>query len=72
MLPGAALGSYLSLILWIASMKYSLASIAAVLTQTSTIFILVLAAIFLHEPFPRRKLIAASLAVAGVLVLTIL
>jgi drug/metabolite transporter (DMT)-like permease len=72
MVPAAALGSYLSLILWIASMKYSLASIAAILTQTSTIFILILAAIFLHEPFPRRKLVAAALAVAGVLFITIL
>jgi drug/metabolite transporter (DMT)-like permease len=72
MLPGAALGSYLSLILWIASMKYSLASIAAVLTQMSTIFILILAAIFLREHFSGRKLIAAGLAVIGVLLITVL
>ncbi len=72
MLPGAALGSYLALILWIASMKYSLASIAAVLTQTSTIFILILAAIFLRERFSGRKLIAAGLAVIGVLLITVL
>lgn len=72
MLPGAALGSYLSLILWIASMKYSLASIAAVLTQMSTIFILILAAIFLRERFSGRKLIAAGLAVIGVLLITVL
>ena len=53
-------------------MKYSLASIAAVLTQMSTIFILILAAIFLHEHFSGRKLIAAGLAVIGVLLITVL
>ncbi len=70
MLPGAALGSYLSLILWIAGMKYTLASVAAILTQTSTVFILILAVLLLHEPFKRRKVLAAALAVAGVLLIT--
>jgi len=71
MLPGAALGSYLALILWIASMKHTMASLAAILTQTSTIFILVFAAIFLREPFSKRKVAAASLAVAGVLLIVL-
>lgn len=71
MLPGAAIGSYLALILWIASMKYTLAGLAAILTQTSTIFILIFAVLFLREPFPPRKILAAILAVAGVLLITL-
>ncbi|MFH1144723.1 MAG: DMT family transporter [Candidatus Eisenbacteria bacterium] len=71
MVPGAALGSYLALVLWIAGMKYTQASIAAILNQTSTIMILILAVIFLGEPFTRRKLIAAALATGGVLLITL-
>ncbi|MBD3237454.1 MAG: EamA family transporter [Candidatus Eisenbacteria bacterium] len=71
MLPAAVLGSYLSLMLWIAGMKYTLASLAAILNQTSTIFILLLAVIFLREPLSRRKLLAAGLAIGGVLLITL-
>jgi len=71
MVPGAALGSYLSLIFWIAGMKYTQASIAAMLNQTSTIMILILAVIFLGEPFTRRKAVAAGFAVVGVLLITL-
>jgi drug/metabolite transporter (DMT)-like permease len=66
MLPGTLLGSYLSLTLWIAGMKYTLASIAAILTQSSTAYILLFSVVFLKEPFTRRKAAAAALAVAGV------
>ncbi|HNX48630.1 MAG TPA: DMT family transporter [Thermoanaerobaculaceae bacterium] len=69
--PGAVLGSYLALIFWIAGMKYSQVGVAAILNQSSTIYILVLAAIFLGEPFTRRKLVASVLAVAGIVLVTI-
>jgi drug/metabolite transporter (DMT)-like permease len=71
MLPGSALGSYVALILWIAGFKYTLASLAAILTQTTTIFILLLAVIFLHERMTPRKLLAAALALAGVLLIVL-
>ena len=71
MIPGAFLGSYISLILWIAGMKYTLASLAAILTQTTTVFILLLAVLFLHERLTPRKLAAAALAVAGVLLIVL-
>jgi drug/metabolite transporter (DMT)-like permease len=67
MLPGTVLGSFLSLIFWIAGMKYTQAGVAAILNQTSTINILILAAIFLGEPLTRRKYAAAGLALAGIL-----
>jgi drug/metabolite transporter (DMT)-like permease len=65
-LGGTLLGSFLALIFWVAGMKYTLAGVAAVLNQTSTIYILVLASLFLREPFTRRKLAAAMLALGGI------
>jgi drug/metabolite transporter (DMT)-like permease len=70
-LPGAFLGSYVALILWIAGMKYAKAGVAAILNQTSTVFILVFATLFLEEPFTRRKAAAVLLAVTGILVVTL-
>lgn len=70
-LPAAVLGSYLALIFWIAGMKYTKVGIAAILNQSSTVYVLILAAIFLHEPFTRRKLVASALAVAGILLVTL-
>ena len=40
--------------------------VAAILNQSSTIYILILAAIFLKEPFTRRKLVASLVALAGI------
>ena len=66
-LPGTLLGSYIALLLWIGGMKYTRAGTAAILNQTSTIYILVLATLVLREPFTRRKGLAALLALTGVL-----
>ncbi len=65
-LPGTILGSYVALILWIAGMKMIPAGKAALLNQTSTIYLLVFATIFLKEPFGRRKAMAAALSIGGV------
>lgn len=66
-LPGTFLGSYLALIFWIAGMKLTKAGTAAILNQTSTIYILLFATLFLKEPFTRRKAFAALLALGGIL-----
>ena len=71
MIPGTVIGSFLSLIFWIAGMKYTQAGIAAILNQTSSIHIIIMATIFLKEPLTRRKVIAAALAVVGILMVTI-
>jgi len=63
--PGTVLGSYLALMLWLAGMKYTRTGAAAVLNQTATIYIIVLATLILKEPFSRRKAAACTLAVAG-------
>ena len=69
--PAAVLGSYLALMCWIAGMKYTKVGIAAILNQSSTIYILILAAIFLNEPFTRRKVVASLVAVAGIILVTL-
>jgi drug/metabolite transporter (DMT)-like permease len=70
-LPGTLLGSYLALVLWLAGMKLAATGVAAALNQTSTILVLVLASLLLGEPFTPRRLAAATLAVVGILVVTL-
>jgi drug/metabolite transporter (DMT)-like permease len=71
LLPAAVLGSYLSVMLWIAGMKYTEAGSAAIVNQSSTIFVLVFASLFLREPFTRRKIVASSMALGGILMVTL-
>lgn len=72
LLPASVLGSYVALLLWIAGYKYTQhASVAAVLNQTTVIFMLLLATVWLREPLTGRKLLAISLAAAGVLLVTL-
>jgi drug/metabolite transporter (DMT)-like permease len=49
MFAGAFLGSYLSIITWLAGFKFAQAGIAALLNQTSTVIVVLLAALFLGE-----------------------
>lgn len=70
-LPATLCGSVLALLLWITGIKHTEVGIAAVLNQTSTVFILVLASLVLGEPFTARRWLAAGLAVAGILMVTL-
>jgi drug/metabolite transporter (DMT)-like permease len=70
-LPGAVLGSYLGLMCWIGGLKYTKVGVATILNQSSTIYVLILAAIFLREPFTRRKLVASLVALAGIVLVTL-
>jgi drug/metabolite transporter (DMT)-like permease len=65
MVPASILGAYVSNIAWMAGMKLTRASVAAPLNQLSTIFIFILAAIFLKERVTRRKMAAVALATLG-------
>ncbi|HVP91630.1 MAG TPA: DMT family transporter [Terriglobales bacterium] len=65
MVPASFLGSYLSLILWMGGMKYAKVSVAAALNQLNTIFIVVLAALFLKERLGFWKIAAVVLAFLG-------
>ncbi|WP_386070022.1 DMT family transporter [Tahibacter sp. UC22_41] len=65
-LLGAFVGQYLSMVFWLGGYKYAPASVAAILNETTSIFIVVLAALFLHEPLNRRKLLGVALTLSGV------
>jgi drug/metabolite transporter, DME family len=69
-ISGSFMGAYLSMFIWLAGMKYTLTSIAAALNQTSTIFIYILAIIFLKEKYGHRKALGVGLAMIGVLLVT--
>ncbi len=58
-------GNYLAMICWFVGMKYTFASIAGVLNQLSTIFILLFATLFLKEPLTFRKTLAILMGFAG-------
>ena len=68
---GTLLGSCLALLLWIAGMKYAQVGRASILNQTSTIWVLIFATLFLKEPFGRRKIFATGLALSGILLVTL-
>ena len=65
MVPAAFLGSYLGLVLWMGGLKYALVSINAPLNQLNTIFVFILAAIFLNERITVWRVLAVVLAFAG-------
>ncbi len=66
-LPASVCGNYLALLCWVGGMKYTTASQAAILNQMSTIFIFILAALFLKEKITVNKSLAIALALAGAL-----
>jgi len=65
-------GGYLAYTIWMGGMKYTSASLAAALNQTSTIFIFFLGVLLLREKATRLKILALGLAVAGVLLITLM
>lgn len=70
MLPASFLGAYLSMVIWIGGMKYTQASIASALNQTTNVFVFLLAVLFLKEPVNLIRVVAIVLAFAGVLLVT--
>ena len=64
-LGGSFMGAYLSTLLWLGGMKYTQASVAAALNQTSNVFIFIFAAMFLKERVTPLRTAGIVLAVAG-------
>jgi len=64
-LPASVSGNYIALLCWVGGMKYTTASQAAILNQMSTIFIFILAALFLKEKITGPKTLAIVLALTG-------
>ena len=71
LVAGAFFGTYLSVIFWLAGFKYTLSGRAAIYNQLSTIFIMIMATVFLGEKMSGKKWIAVILAVFGALVVSI-
>jgi drug/metabolite transporter (DMT)-like permease len=64
------IGGYLAMVVWLGGIKLTKASIASALNQTNTIFILVFAALILHERITAARVVAILLAGAGALLVT--
>ena len=62
----AFVGQFVAMVLWLAGFKFTLASVAATLGETASIFILLLAAIWLKEPLTRRAVAGVLLTFGGV------
>lgn len=62
---GSFMGTYLSVILWLAGFKYTLAGRAAVYNQLSTILIILLAYFLLKEPISKKKWIGIIFSIFG-------
>lgn len=71
LLPSALIGAYAALILWVLGFKYTLAGISSVLTETSTILTMLLAAVFLGERLTWRKTVAVSLGFVGIMIVVL-
>ena len=66
LLSAAFIGQFLSTIFWLGGYKYTDASIAAILNESSSVFIVLLAWLVLGEPMDRRRIAGIALAAAGV------
>ncbi len=62
----AFLGQYLAMILWLGGYKFTQASVAAILNETASVFIVILAWLILGEAMHRRKFAGVVVSMAGV------
>lgn len=66
LIAAAFVGQYLSMTLWLAGYKYTDASVASVLNESASIFIVIFAALFLKEALDRRRVAGVVVTFAGV------
>lgn len=67
-ITASVLGSYFSMMFWLAGFKYADASVASVLNETSNIFVILMAWLFLKEELKPRKILGVALVFTGVVV----
>ena len=65
LLPGAFIGSYLAMLLWLGGLKYTEASVAALLNQMTVVFTIAMGVIVLGERLTRSRLVGAFTALCG-------
>lgn len=70
MLGGSFAGAYLAMVLWLAGMKYTQASVASALNQTANVFIFMFAALLLREPITRRRTLGIVLGFLGAILVS--
>jgi len=70
-IPAAVTGSYLAVFFWIAGMKYTETTTASILNQSSNVFVIFLATLFLKERLTVRKLLAICMGFAGGVIATL-
>ena len=71
LLVAAFVGQFLSMAMWLGGYKYTDASTASILNETASIFIVLLAAIFLGERMTVRKIAGVVTTMAGVVVMVV-
>ena len=59
------LAAYLGIAMWVMGMSMTTASISSILNQTSTIFIMIFAWMFLGEPLTKRRIVSIAVAMFG-------
>ena len=58
----------MALLFWLAGFKYANASVASVLNETASIFIVLMAWLFLKEELSIRKVVGIIMTFSGVLI----
>ena len=66
LLVAALLGQGLSMVLWLGGYKFTSASVAAILNESASVFVVVLAALWLREPLGKRAFIGVVLTFSGI------
>lgn len=62
----ALVGQGLSMVFWLGGYKYTSASVAAILNESASVFLVILAALWLREPMGRRGAIGVMLTFSGI------
>ncbi|MFN9967721.1 MAG: EamA family transporter, partial [Lysobacteraceae bacterium] len=66
LVAAAFVGQVLWRVFWLGGYKFISASVAAILNESSSVFILLLAWAWLKEPLTRRAVAGVALTIAGV------
>ncbi|MEJ2789107.1 MULTISPECIES: DMT family transporter [unclassified Pseudoxanthomonas] len=62
----ALVGQGLSMVLWLGGYKFTSASVAAILNESASVFLVVLAALWLREPMGHRAFVGVLLTFSGI------
>ncbi len=69
---GTFIGQYISMMVWVAGYKYTSASVASILNETASIFILILSWLMLGEKLTKRKIAGVLITITGVVMVLLI